>query len=76
MGPEYAIGQVVQLLVVWGPVTVLFIAIVRLLWRAGDRQPNRDLLAGQQQLQTQIDALTREIRDLKGQLRGTERVGS
>ncbi len=71
MGTEHAIGQVVQMLVVWGPIAVLFTAVVRLLWRAGDRHLGVDL----QQLQGQIDALTREIRDLRQQFGRTEPAG-
>ena len=68
MGAEFPIGEIVQMLMVWVPVLLLFVAVLRLLWRAGDRHPNHDLLGGQQQLQAKIDALALEIRDLKQQV--------
>jgi hypothetical protein len=75
VGTELVIGNIFQMLAVWGPISLLFIVALRLLWRAGDRRPNRDLLVGQQLLQTQVDALTQEVRDLKALLRGSGAAG-
>ena len=70
MGTELVIGNFVQMLAVWGPISLLFLAVLRLLWRAGDRQPYPNLLAGQRTLQAQVEALTREVRELKQQQGG------
>lgn len=72
MAVEHAIGRLVQMLIVW--VHLVFVAVLRFLlrflWRAGDRIPHVDqILAEQRKLQDQIDALTREVRDLINQLR-------
>jgi hypothetical protein len=74
MGVEH-VGQVVQMLIFWGPISLLFVAILRLLWRAGDRRATGDLAGAQHELADQIEALTREIKDLRGQLREVGSVG-
>lgn len=68
MGPEHAIGQTVQLLLVWGPVAVVFVTTVRLLWRAGDRKTSTAAPADQQRLEREIAALSEEIHSLRHQL--------
>lgn len=72
MSIESAVGQVVQMLVVWVPIVLLYVAILRVLWRAGGRNTSlNQVLAGQQRLQGQIDVLAHEVRDLASHVRGT-----